>query len=436
MLPTPLHSLEVGNIPPYNFSDAMAPLPSGFLDRVNTRLHSVSNHEIAKDGIIPDETTASIMNEMVLAENCGDFAMIQVFFTRLFRKAERSDAFRNFQECAMYAQRLAFAQSRRIDRTFAAQGEFNALFRGKRLPLNIHLLSDQAQRIMLGHVFSSGSVDAEDIAQFRSQPSDFYANCRAVSAQATAELLGNEECASFYAGTTLFVVKRGTTVPPFFPIDLPAYGPSRGVPLGELNANELLAHAMLHRTGEFVNKNPVTNGYLARALFVESSRVGNGFFLENPKFCDGVLIDRRKSILTVEPHAGLGMGLTLYFDRAMLERDSWAVVVPKGTFIASLCGQQTPSDKFRFDPFAIQVGRLAGASDDDVFGYESSPGYGNAKFGGVGFNANGTCVKNGAYFIATNHIYRRQNMSMLFPFAPLLHHADLPCRGQLHLDRQ
>ena len=339
MLPTPLHSLEVGNIPPYNFSDAMAPLPSGFLDRVNTRLHSVSNHEIAKDGIIPDETTGGIMNEMVLAENCGDFAMIQVFFTRLFRKAERSDPFRNFQECAMYAQRLAFAQSRRIDRTFAAQGEFNALFRGKRLPLNIHLLSDQAQRIMLGHVFSSGSVDAEDIAQFRSQPADFHANCRAISAQATAELLGDSECASFYAGTTLFVVKKGLTVPPFFPIDIPAYGPSRGIPLSSLSADELLAHATLSSTGAFVNDNPVCSGYLARALFVESNLTGNEYFLENPQRCDGIFIDRRKSILTVEPQVGLGMGLALYFERDMLERNRDEIIIPKGMVVASLCGQ-------------------------------------------------------------------------------------------------
>ena len=311
----------------------------------------------------------------------------------------------------MYAQRLAFAQTKRIDRGFAAQGELKAIYRGKGFPLNIHRLSDRAQRIMLGHVFPSGSIDAEDIAQFRSQSTDFYVNCRAVSAQATADLLGSNECASFYAGTTLFGVKRGTSAPPFFPIDLPAYGPSRGIPLNELSANELLAHAMLYHTGEFVNQNPVTNGYLARALFVESSRVGSGFFLGNQKCCDGILINRRKSILTVEPQAGLGMGLALYFDRGMLERDNSAVVIPRGMFIASLCGQQTPSDKFRFDPFAIQVGRLMGASADDVFGYESSPGYGEARFGGVGFNANGTCVKNGACFIATNHVYRRQNMS-------------------------
>lgn len=73
--------------------------------------------------------------------------------------------------------------------------------------------------------------------------------------------------------------------------------------------------------------------------------------------------------------------------------------------------QQTPGDQYRHDPFAIQVGTILGMRPGDTSRHESSPGYGDARFGGVGFNANGTCVKDGARFIATNRHYRRQNYS-------------------------
>jgi len=61
--------------------------------------------------------------------------------------------------------------------------------------------------------------------------------------------------------------------------------------------------------------------------------------LENPQRCDGIFIDRRKSILTVEPQVGLGMGLALYFERDMLERNRDEIIIPKGMVVASLCGQ-------------------------------------------------------------------------------------------------
>ena len=317
----------------------------------------------------------------------------------------------------MSAQRLAFAQSKRIDQTAVSMTEFGQLYRSGKSSLNIHRLSDTAQCIMLGYVFPDGCVSASDIAQFRSQSAEFYATCRTTSASATDTLLDGKEYGSFYAGMTLVVVKRGLTVSPFFPVDLPIYGPSRGMYLENLTPEELLSHATLSQIGESVNRNSVVSRYLARALFVESNVLGWESFVENPQHCEGVILDRRKSILTVEPHVGLGVGLALYFDMRMLESDSSAVVIPTGMSIASLCGQQTPGDRFRFDPFAIRVGKdkIAGIpAKDDASNYESSPGYGDAKFGGMGFNANGTCLKSNACFIATDRIYKRNGKSEFF----------------------
>ena len=337
-LSRPLYSLQVTPMPPYDFSDVMGPLHPAFMNRVNQRLSLETNQTVAKDGIVQTDEIDGISEEMILTSTNPDYPMLQVVVLLCMLQNKYLIAFCS-QDFAMSAQRFAFAQSRRIEHSQRGQVEFRQLPRGGKFPLNIHRLSDQAQRIMLGHAFPDGSVNAEDIAQFRSQPADFHANCRAISAQATAELLGDSECASFYAGTTLFVVKKGLTVLPFFPIDIPAYGPSRGIPLSSLSADELLAHATLSSTGAFVNDNPVCSGYLARALFVESNLTGNEYFLENPQRCDGIFIDRRKSILTVEPQVGLGMGLALYFERDMLERNRDEIIIPKGMVVASLCGQ-------------------------------------------------------------------------------------------------
>ena len=269
--------------------------------------------------------------------------------------------------------------------------------------LNIFRYSDETQRLLMGHVFPGGRINAHDIAAFRSQCSEeFRAQCMATKEEAMERLLQGKKYGCIYAGTTLVVAKRDYPLPWITFLDLPVFGPSRGQFLEHMTTEELLSHSKLHAAGKFINYNAVTSGYLARALLVESNLFSKGEFVSNPQRNEGVAIDRtRKLLLVVEPNEGMGYGLSLYLDESVATQEPNAAVVMKGMPVTTFCGQKTPVDKTRHDPYAIHSWR-----NPEL---ECSTGYG-AKFCSSGFMANHTCNRD-ALFIAQDRFYKRQGSS-------------------------
>jgi hypothetical protein len=240
---------------------------------------------------------------------------------------------------------MFFAMLRQIDVERRSTDDLQGLVGPEGFPLNTVQISDQAQLLLIGHVIPGGFMTESALVWLRSQPDEFHARRLETKRAAARKLLDGKEFAHFYAGNTLFIVRKDVDVPDYFPVDINVYGPSAGPSLERLSALELRCYNVMRQTGKVTNS-PALARYLTIATIVQDNIVGNSdvsranaeFFNSPHNHTDGGIKNPRAYIFCVEPRGEVGVGGVLLFKKSMVCANPDAVFIVKGSKMLSMAG--------------------------------------------------------------------------------------------------